>query len=173
MKNVVFVLLVLSVCGLGGARFYLPKFIDARVHEQINNATTGFQKQNAHLAELVKNLESRLRKLENSPSVHKVSSNFYVDFDRWNCWCDLKNKLLRGDECLEELLKFRKTFSDCPDLLKMVNSIAAHESTEAEDNSLINNLLRFAKIRNINDNELDKITGYVLLLSVRKVGANE
>ena len=55
----------------------------------------------------------------------------------------------------------------------MVNSITAHESNEAKDDSLINNLLRFAKIRGINDNELNRITGYVLLLSIRKAGANE
>ncbi|MBO7642175.1 MAG: hypothetical protein J6S86_03375 [Alphaproteobacteria bacterium] len=172
MKNIVFVLLVLCVCGFGGVS-YFPKFIDARIHEQINNAATGFQKQNAHLAELVKNLEFRLQKLENSPSQYNVSSNFNIDFDRWTCWCDLKNKLLRGDECSGELEKFRKVFSDRPDLLKMMDSVIANENNTEKDNSLINNLLRFAKIRGINGNELDKITGYVLLLSIRKAGSNE
>lgn len=173
MKNVVFALLVLCVCGFGGARFYLPKFIDARVHDRISNATADLRKQNEQLSETVKNLETRLHKLENLPSEHKVISSFKVDFDRWNCWCDLKNKLIQGDEYSEELAKFRKMFSDCPNLLKMLNSVIENGSNSAKDNSLINNLLRFAKIHGINGNELDKITGYVLLLSIRKVEANE
>lgn len=173
MKNVVFVLLVLCVCGFSGARFYLPKFIDARIREQINNTATNFQKKNNQLTETVKNLESRLQKLENLPPENKVGSDFKVDFNRWNCWCDLKSKLLKSDEYLEELERFRKAFSDCPDLLKMVDSVTANGNDAAKDDSLINNLLRFAKISNINDNELDRITGYVILLSMRKVGANE
>lgn len=174
MKNAAFVLLVLlCVCGLGGARFYLPKFIDARIRTQIDGATADIKKQRGQLEEAVKDLESRLQKLENFPSDHKIVSNFKVDFDRWNCWCGLKSKLLCGEEYSEELAEFRKAFSDCLDLLKMVDSLVYNKNNEANDNPLINNLLRFAKIRGINGNELDKITGYVLLLSIRKVGANE
>ena len=173
MKNIVFVLSVLCICGFGGVKFYLPKFVDSRVRNQINDASIAIQKQYDQLIETVKNLEARQQKLENLPSERKIVSNFKIDFEGWNCWCDLKNKLRCGDEYSEELAKFNKAFSDCPDLLKMVNSIIADENNEAKDNSLTNNLLRFAKIHGINDNELDRITGYVLLLSIRKVEENE
>lgn len=173
MKNIVFVLSVLCICGFGGVKFYLPKFINSRVRSQINDASVAIQKQYDQLAETVKNLEAHQQKLENFPSDRKIVSNFKIDFERWNCWCDLKNKLRCGDEYSEELARFSKMFSDCPDLLKMVNSVVVDENNETKDNSLTNNLLRFAKIHGINDNELDRITGCVLLLSIRKVGSNE
>ena len=177
MKNVVFALLVLCVCGVGGVKFYLPKLIDERVDkrvdDRINSAATTIQKQHDQLAEVVKNLESRQQNLENLPAGRKVVSKFKVDFKRWDCWCDLKNKLRHGNEYSEELTKFRSVFSDCPDLLKMVDSLVPDKKIEAKDDSLINNLLEFVKIHGINGSDLERITGYVLLLSIRKVEADE
>ena len=74
-----------------------------------------------------------------------------------------------GSECSEELAKFRQIFSDCADLLKMVDSVAVVRNGETKSNLLINNLLKFARIRGVDKNELDRISGYVLLLSIRKV----
>lgn len=173
MKNIIFTLLMLCVCGVGGVKFYLPKLIDERIRNRINSATVTIQNQHDQLAEIVKNLESRQQNLENNPFRHKVVSNFKIDFERWNCWCDFKNKLRHGDEYSEELVKFRNTFSDCPDLLKMVDSLVPDKKTEIKSDSLINNLLEFVKIRGINESDLERITGCVLLLSVRKVEENE
>ena len=173
MKNIVFALLILYVCGVGGVRFYLPKLIDERISDRVNRATAIIQKQHDQLAEVVKNLESRQQNLENTPSEHKVVSNFKIDFERWDCWCDLKNKLRHGSEYSEELAKFRNMFSACPDLLKMVDSIVPDKKIETKSDSLINNLLEFVKIHGINESDLERITGYVLLLSVRKVEENE
>ena len=173
MKNVVFVLLVLCVFGVGGVKFYLPKLIDERISNQINSVAVTVQKQYDELNKIVKNLESRQQNLENLPSEHKVFSNFKVDFKRWNCWCDLKNKLRHGTEYSEEIARFRSVFSDCPDLLKMVDSLVSDKEIQKKDDSLINNLLEFVKIRGINESDLDRITGYVLLLSIRKAEVNE
>ncbi len=173
MRSVVFASLILIVLGVGGVRFYLPKFVDARIRDQIGDATATFQKQQDQLAEIVKNLESRQLSLENVPSGNKVISNFEVDLDRWNCWCDLKSKLLCGADYSVEIMKFRETFSGCLDLLKKVDSIINSENYEIKDNSLINNLLKFVRIHSIDENELDRISGCVLLLSVRKVEENE
>ena len=172
MKNVVFALLVVSVCGIGGVRFYLPKLLDERISDRINNATTTFQKQYDQLAEIVKNLESRQQNLESVPSESKVIPNFRVDFERWNCWCNLKNKLLCGANYSVEIAKFREMFSDCPDLLKKVDTIVCSENSETKDDSLINNLLRSVRICSIDKNELDRVSGCVLLL-IRKVEENE
>ncbi len=177
MKNVVFALLILCVCGVGGVKFYLPKLIDERVDKQvsdrINSATATIQKQHDRLAEIVKNLESCQQNLEKVPLENKVTSNFKIDFKRWDCWCDLKNKLRHGTEFSEELSKFRNMFSDCPDLLKMVDSLVSDKKIETKDDSLINNLLEFVRIRGINESELERITGYMLLLSIRKAETNE
>lgn len=174
MKNVIFTLSVLGVCGFGGLRFYLPKLIDKRIDTRISSTTEDFRKQSNQLTEILKNLESRLLKLETfSSSEHRVASGFKIDFDRWDCWCDLRNKLLCGDEYLNELDKFCMAFSDCPDLLKMVDSIITNENCSTKSNSLINNLLRFAKICSIDKNELDKISGCVILSLIRKVEENE
>lgn len=177
MKNVVFALLIFSILGVGGVKIYLPKLIDKRVEEQvsdrINSATATIQNQHDQLAKIVKNLESRQKNLENIPSEHKVVSKFKVDFKCWDCWCNLKNKLRHGKECSEELVKFRNTFSDCPELLKMIDSLVPDKKFEAKDDSLINNLLEFVRIRGINEHDLERITGYVLLLSIRKVETDE
>ena len=55
MRSVVFASLILIVLGVGGVRFYLPKFVDARIRDQIGDATATFQKQQDQLAEIVKN----------------------------------------------------------------------------------------------------------------------
>ncbi len=173
MKNVVFVLLVLSVCGVGGVKFCLPRLIDTRIGNHINNATADIQRQYAQLAEVVKNLEDRQEKLLRNPSESKVVLDFKIDFERWNCWCNLRNKLCHGSEYSEESARFRDKFSDCPDLLKMVDSISSDQNNKANDNFLTNNLLKFANIHRVNENELNRITGYVLLLSIRKAERNE
>ncbi len=174
MKNIIFTLLVVGVCGFGGVKFYLPKLIDERIDTRINSTTADFRKQNNQLTEILKNLESRLLKLETLPSSeHRVASGFKIDFDRWDCWCDLRNKLLCGDGYSDELNKFHTIFSNCPDLLKMVDSIITKENSSTKSNSLINNLLRFAKICSIDKNELDRISGCVILSLIRKVEENE
>jgi hypothetical protein len=177
LKNVVFALLILCVCGVGGVKFYLPKLIDERVDkrvsDRISDATAIIQKQHDQLAEIVKNLESRQQSLGNTSTEHKAVTNFKVDFKRWDCWCDLKNKLRHGNEYSEELAKFHNMFSDCPDLLKMIDSLVPDKKIETKDDSLINNLLEFVKIHGINESDLERITGYVLLLSIRKVETDE
>jgi len=173
LKNVVFALLIVSVCGIGGVKFYLPKLIDSRIDGRISSATTSFQKQYDQLAETVKNLESRQQIVENVPSESKVISGFKINFERWDCWCNLKNKLLCGADYSVEIAKFREMFSDSPDLLKKVDTIVCSENNETKDDSLINNLLRFVRICSIDKNELDRISGCVLLLSVKKVEENE
>ena len=176
MKNIVFALSMLCVCAVCGVKFYLPKLIDVRVSEQVNEQlriiTADFQKKNDQLAEIVKNLEFRQQNFENLPSEHKVVSDFRIDFERWNCWCDLKNKLRYGEECSEELARFRKEFSDCSELLKMVDSLISDKNNELKDDTLINNLRKFARIHKVNESELEKIAGYVLLSSIRKAGTN-
>ncbi len=169
MKNVIFLLLVLGACGVGGVKFYLPRLIDERINNRVDSTIADLRKQNNQLMELVKNLESRQQSLESLPLEHQITSDLKIDVDRWNCWCDLKDKLCQGSDYSEELVKFRKAFSDYEDLLKMVDSIVEDGSNSIKDNSLINNLLKFARIRDIDRNELDRISGYVLLLSVRKV----
>ncbi len=169
MKNIVFALLILNVLGVSGVKFYLPKL----VNDRIDNAITTLQKQHDQLAEIVKNLESRQLRLENVPSENKVNSTFKVDLDRWNCWCDLKNKLLCGADYSVEIMKFREMFSGCPDLLKRIDSIVDSENNEIKGDSLINNLLKFVRMRSIDKNALDRISGCVLLLSIRKVEENE
>ena len=172
MKNVVFALAMLCLCGVGGVKFYLPKFIDARINDKIDGVAEDIQKRHDLLAEIVKNLEIRLQKLEGKAPVQVGISDFRIDFDRWACWCDLKNKLLYGDECSEELAKFRRTFSDCPELLKMTDSLVSDKNKELKYGTLINNLLKFARIRRVDESELEKIAGYVLLSSIRKAGTN-
>ncbi len=173
MKNVVFTLLVLCFCGIVGVGFYLPRLIDERINGQINNVTAAFKKQHDRLVEIVKSLKSQQQSLENVPSEHKVISSFKIDFERWDCWCDLRNKLFCGASCSVELARFHEVFSDCPDLLKKIDSIVCSKNNEMRDDSLINNLLRFVRIHTIDKNELDRISGCVLLLSVRKVEENE
>ena len=128
MKNIVFALSMLCVCGFAGIRFYLPKLIDIRVREQVNEqvriVAADFQRKNDQLAGIIKNLEAQHKKQEDVAPAQTGISDFRVDFDRWNCWCDLKNKLRYGDECSEELAKFRKAFSDCPELL-MANTTSS------------------------------------------------
>lgn len=173
MKNIVFVLLMLGVCGIGGAKFYIPKLIDSRIRFQINNAITTIQKQQNEVITLVKNLESKLQQLKNLSDERKFVPNFKIDFNRWNCWCDLRKKLIHGEKCSVELAKFRDEFSNCPDLLKMVDSIVVNEDSGMRDDSLIKNLLKFVKIHSVNEDELERVSGYVLLLSVRKEMAYE
>ena len=176
MKNIVFALSLLFICAVYGVKFYLPKIIDARVSEQVNKQlrviTADFQKKNDQLAEIVKNIEVKQQKLDEEPSVQTGISDFRIDFDRWNCWCDLKNKLRYGEECSEELARFRKVFSDCSELLKMVDSLISDKNNELKDDTLINNLLKFVRIHKVNESELEKIAGYVLLFSIRKAGTN-
>ena len=172
MKNVVFALAVLCLCGVGGVKFYLPKLVDARINNKIDGIAVDIQRRYDQLAETVKALEVRQQKLEGMGSVQTGISDFRIDFDRWACWCDLKNKLLHGDECSEELAKFRKAFSDCPELLKMTDSLVSDKNRELKYGVLINNLLKFARIRRVDEGELEKIAGYVLLSSIRKAGTN-
>ena len=174
MKNIIFTLLVVGVWVFGGVKFYLPRRIDERIDIRINSTTADFRKQSNQLTEILKNLESRLLKLETLPSSeHRIVSSFKIDFEGWDCWCNLKNKLLCGDGYSDELDKFHTIFSNCPDLLKMVDSIITKENSSTKSDSLINNLLRFAKMCSIDKNELDRISGRVILSSVRKVEENE
>ncbi len=177
MKNIAFALSVLCICGFAGVRFYLPKFIETRVREQVDEqmrvVTEDFRKKNDQLAEIVKNIEAQQKKSENKTPVQTEIAEFRVDFERWNCWCDLKNKLRYGNECPEELARFRRMFSNYPDLLKMVDSLVSDEKSELKDDTLINNLLKFVRVYKVNESELEKIAGYVLLLSIGKVEANE
>lgn len=177
MKNIVFALSLLCICAVYGVKFYLPKFIDARVRERVNEQmrviTADFQKKNDQLAEIVKNIEIKQQKLNEGSPVQTGISEFRIDFDRWNCWCDLKNKLRYGEECSEELARFRKVFSDCSELLKMVDSLMSDKNNELKDNTLINNLLKLVRMHKVNESKLEKIAGYVLLLSIGKVEANE
>ena len=172
MKNVVFALAMLCLCSVGGMKFYLPKFVDARINNKVDGVAVDIQKRYDQLTKAVKTLEVRQQKLEGRGSVQTGISDFWIDFDRWACWCDLKNKLLYGDECSEELAKFRKTFSDCPELLTMTDSLVSDKNKELKYGTLINNLLKFARIRRVDESELEKIAGYVLLSSIRKAGTN-
>lgn len=177
MKNIAFALSVLCICAVYGVKFYLPKFIETRVREQVNEqmraVSEEFRKKNNQLAEIVKNIEAQQKKSENKTPVQTGITEFQVDFERWNCWCDLKNKLRHGEECSEELEKFKEAFSDCSELLKMVDSLMPDKNNELKDDTLINNLLKFARIHKVNESELEKIAGYVLLLSIGKVETNE
>lgn len=168
MKNIVFTLLVVCVCAVGGVKFYLPKLIDKRVSDRINSATATIQKQHDQLAEVVRNLESRQQVLDSLSSGRRAVSNFKASFERWDCWCDLKNKLRHGNKCLEELAKFRNMFSDCPELLKRVDSLVSDQNNETKGDSLIKNLLKFVRIHNINEDKLGRVDGCVLLLSIGK-----
>lgn len=173
MKNTILTLFVLCVFGIGIAKFYVPKFLDSRIRFQINNAITAIQKQNDQVTALVKSFESKLQHLENLSDKRNLIPNFTVDFNRWNCWCDLRKKLLHGEKYSSELAKFRAAFSNCPDLLKMIDSMVVNDNSEVREDSLIKNLLKFVKIRSVNEDELERLSGCVLLLSVRKEKAYE
>lgn len=171
MKNIV-VLVVLIVCGFGGVKFYLPKFIDARIHDQVINATAEIQKRNEQLAEIVKSLDVRQQKLDNHESMQLKGCGLEIDFNRWSCWCDLKDKLLYGGEYSDELIRFRAMFSDCSDLMAMVDSVVSEQNNETKEFTLINNLRKFFKIRSVNERKIERITGYAMLSSIRKVEEN-
>ena len=163
MRKVVIVLSLLGLVSVIG--FYLPK----KAAGYIKATVSDLQTQNDSLKKEIESLEERLSKLEKREPQVISKTNIKTDFKKWNCWCDLRKKLETDEDFSSELKNFKTLFADHPDLLKMVEKLTEmpqkNDSEGNNSNSLVNNLLKFAKIRKVDKNELLRISGYVLMLT--------
>lgn len=178
-KALLILLLALIICG-GGAyvvQVYIPEQIDTRVstfslefmtqNRILNNRIQDLENENKNLKGKLQNLGQSVVSLENS---NQESSKTVVttqilkpDFKKWESWCALKKKLKQRGAYSNELAEFQKNFADYPEILQMVSDLDKN-NLETSCN-LINNLLDLLKIRYIDEHNLARISGYVLLLS--------
>ncbi len=181
-KALLILLPALVICG-GGAyvvRVYIPEQIDARVSafslefmtqsRVLNNRIQDLENENKNLKERLQNLGQSVVNLENSG---QESSRTVVqtqilkpNFKKWESWCALKKKLKQRGSYTDELAEFQKNFADHPEILRMVESL--NKNNLETDSNLINNLLDLLKIRYIDEYDLAKVSGYVLLSSLVK-----
>lgn len=111
----------------------------------------------------VEMLEKRLSKLEQA---QKRPFPIKIDLKKWDCWCALRKKLELGEDFDFELKEFKKSCTNHQELLKMVEKLTVMPTVEKNNsNSLVNSLLKFARIKKIDKNELLRISGYVLMLT--------
>lgn len=108
-------------------------------------------------------MEKRISELEQNKRESVTQTK--INFKKWNCWCALRGKLKRGEDFLSELKNFRELFASCPDLLNAVNKLTEIPIKDKSSDSLVNNLLKFARIKRLDENELTRVSGYVLMLS--------
>ncbi len=164
---------VLCIGSVGALMFYQTKYVDARINKKIAEVTISLNKQTTDLWNSLKKLERDQQKIINQKSPEKELVDIKVDFDKWDCWCALRNKLKQGKDFSVELKKFQEVFADNPDLLNLVESEIKETEEGGRLNKLTNNLLKFAKIRSISEGGLERISGYILLLSVKGMRVNE
>lgn len=186
-KALLILLPALIICG-GGAyviQFYIPEQIDARVNtfalefatqnRILGNRIQDLENENKNLKEKLQNLGQSVVNLENSgqESSKTVAQTRVLkpNFKKWESWCALKKKLKQRGSYASELAEFQKNFADHPEILQMVADLDKN-NLETRHN-LINNLLDLLKIRYIDEYDLAKISGYVLLSSLLEEYRNE
>ena len=152
-------------------KFYLPKQIDEKMKKAAANPNVLLLKKIENFEEKLQNFEKSNEKFENKlQKIEKIGENFdfVVDFEKWNCWCELRKKLKNNEDYSSELKIFKEKFSNHPNLLKMIDELISKKNNKINSDSLINNLLRFARISFISEDDLLNISGYVLLLSFER-----
>lgn len=173
MKKLLAVVL-LCICGMSLLLFYQMRLtVNERVQKQVAVVTESFKRENDRLLDFVKKLEKNQQEILDKRRESKELVDVKVDFKKWDCWCDLRSKLKQGGDYSVELKKFREIFSDNSDLLNLVNSLIRESDEGGSLNELTNNLLKFAKIRSVSESGLEKVSGYVLLLSIKGMKINE